>query len=384
MTQEEKKTFEYAAVSLLDVPYCIDNVFDYFIPLELRGEVYPGRFVTVPFGRGNRKQMAIVRSLSHCPSYNDVKPVDAVCSDRPEISEEMLSLCDFMKEQWLCTFGEAVRCVVPPSALGKMSEIYYPTQASGPNSSGGFGAADLFVYDYLCSTGGKSLDALKVRFGASAAESAVAKLLAKGFVKRELTVGKTMSDAFESFCALAISDEECRAILDGNGRIKLRSEKHKEIVKALIEGELPSKYICDSLGATQAQIRALEEKGLVRIEKRRVWRQSFDNESGEKTEYKLNGEQSEAFETIKAKLGSGRPEAVLLHGVTGSGKTSVITKMIDEAISQNKGVIVLVPEISLTPQTVDVFCGYYGDRVAVIHSNLSNGERFDTYKKISR
>ena len=120
----ENKTYEYASVYLLDNPYCIDTTYDYFIPLELRGEIYAGRFVTVPFGRGNRKQMAVVKELLHCPSFRDAKPIAEVCTDRPELSGEMLSLCEYMKEQWLCTFGEAVRCVMPSSVLGKMTEFY--------------------------------------------------------------------------------------------------------------------------------------------------------------------------------------------------------------------------------------------------------------------
>ncbi len=384
MNRDEIRSFEYAAVYLLDNPYCIDNLFDYFIPLEMRGEIFPGRFVTVPFGRGNRKQMAVVRSLSHCPSYNDVKPVDSVCLDRPEVSEEMLSLCDFMKEQWLCTFGEAIRCVVPSSALGKMSEFYYPVQSSGQNASSGFSSADLFVFDYLCSTGGKTLEALKVRFGAAAAEEAVGKLLAKGFVKRELTVGKTLSDAFETFCSLAVDAEECQHILDRNGKIKLRSEKHKAILEHLIlSGSLPSKQICDELGVSRTQIKALEEKGLVVIEKKRIWRQSFGDESEKRIEYKLNEEQSAAFDTIKAKLRSGKPEAILLHGVTGSGKTGVIIRSIDEALEEGRGVIMLLPEIALTPQTLKIFSSRYGRRIALIHSGLSAGERYDSFARIS-
>ena len=129
----EKKAFEYAGVYLLDSPYFLDGMYDYFIPLELRGEVYPGRFLTVPFGKSNRRQMAIVRELHPCPSFSDIKPIDGVCYDRPELSEEMLLLCDYMKEQCLCTYGEAVRCTTPSSALGKMTEFYYPLPQIGPN-----------------------------------------------------------------------------------------------------------------------------------------------------------------------------------------------------------------------------------------------------------
>ena len=95
MEASEGLSYEYAAVYLLDSPYCIDSTYDYYIPLPMRALVKAGVFVAVPFGRGNRKQMAVVRALSHCPSYQDVKSISEVCSDRGELSEEMMSLCAF-------------------------------------------------------------------------------------------------------------------------------------------------------------------------------------------------------------------------------------------------------------------------------------------------
>ena len=117
----ENTSFEYAKVYILDVPYCIDGTYDYFIPLEMRSDISAGDFVTVPFGRGNRKQMAVVRELHHCPSYGDIKPIADICTDRPRLDGEMLELCDYMKEQCLCTYGEAVRSAVPSSAICHLS-----------------------------------------------------------------------------------------------------------------------------------------------------------------------------------------------------------------------------------------------------------------------
>ena len=232
----ENKTYEYASVYLLDNPYCIDCTYDYFIPLELRGEIYAGRFVAVPFGRGNRKQMAVVKELLHCPSFRDAKPIAEVCADRPDLDCEMLSLCEYMKEQWLCTFGEAVRCVMPSSVLGKMSEFYYPVSTKGPDASSGFDPGDLFVYDHLCATGGKSLESLKAKFGAAVAESATKKLLAKGMIRKELVMGKTMSEVCENYYALAIDADSCKGLLEST---KLRSEKQKAILKELLENHEP-------------------------------------------------------------------------------------------------------------------------------------------------
>ena len=380
----ENKAFEYAGVYLLDSPYFLDGIYDYFIPTELRGEVLPGRFVTVPFGRSNRRQMAIVRELRHCPDYGEIKPIESVCLDRPELSCEMLLLCDYMKEHCLCTYGEAVRCTTPSSALGKMSEFYYPLPKSGPNASAGFDAADLFVYDYLCSTGGKTLEALKTRFGAGVAEEATKKLYSKGYIGRELLTGKTMADAFEDYYSLAITREECESILSGKHKTKLRSEKQKAILTALMEsgGEVSAYDLTHRFEVGNQQFKALVEKGLIVLDQRRVWREAFSGAAEDKAEVLLNEEQGEAFETVKSHLDKGKASAILLHGVTGSGKTSVIIRAIDEALERGKGVIMLLPEIALTPQTLKIFSSRYGRRIALVHSGLSAGERYDSFMKI--
>ena len=377
-------SYEYARVSLLDVPYCIDNRYDYFIPLDMRKQIERGSFVTVPFGRGNRKQMAVVWELHHCPYHGDIKPVAEICSDRPILDEEMLLLCDYMKEHFLCTFGEAVRCVIPSSALGKMFEYYYPIPSKGPDASAGFAPADLFVYDYLCSTGGKSFDALKVKFGVAVASESVKKLHSRGFIGKELIQGKTVGDAFETVYSLAVSPEECESVLLGSGSVKLRSEKHRAILGVLLKenGELSSDALCEQVDASAAQLKALVEKGLIVAEKRRVWRQAYEEEHKSAIEYHLNEEQTAALGSIKKHLDSPEASAILLHGVTGSGKTCVIVRAIDEALAQGKGVIMLLPEIALTPQTLKIFSSRYGKRIALIHSGLSAGERYDSYMKL--
>jgi len=382
----DNRDFEYAKLYLLDNPYSIDSTYDYFIPHSMRGEIGRGSFVSVPFGRSNRRQMALVWELSHAPEYKDAKPIEAVCRDRAPLSEEMLELCAYMKEQVLCTMGEAVRCAMPSSAIGKMTEFYYPVPSKGPDTSSGFSPADLFVYEYIVSSGGKTLEALKVKFGASAAMEACEKLYAKGHIGREMQVSKAASDAFENFYALATDPAEAASILEGNGKIKLRSQIHKAILGALLNsGEpLSAEELKKNCGAGSAQFKALIDKGLIKVESRRIWRDSGALQSTEREirEIKLNGEQSAARDEIVAQIKANKPAATLLFGVTGSGKTSVIISAIDAALEEGKGVIMLLPEIALTPQTVRIFGARYGDRVALIHSGLSSGERYDSYMRI--
>ena len=381
----ENAAFEYASVYLLDVPYCIDGSYDYFIPLEMRADVEEGVFVTVPFGRGNRKQMGIVRKLHHHPDYDDLKTISTICSDRPKLSGEMLSLCEFMKEQWLCTFGEAVRCTVPAGVLGKMEQFYYPTpDKKGPSSTTGYTTTDLFVYNSIFESGGKTLDSLKAKYGAGVATEAVEKLLSKGFIKKKLMTGKTMNELFEDVFYLEITPVECRDLLEGKGELKLRSEKHKMILRALMEEDgISGDELKQRLDVGQVQFKALMEKGLIRTDRRRVWRRSYETMGENRAPISLNDEQNEAFVKIKRKISEDKAGAVLLHGVTGSGKTSVIISAIDHALDSGKGVIMLLPEIALTPQTLKIFNARYGDRIALVHSGLSAGERHDSYQRIN-
>lgn len=386
MDFSKNRDFEYAKLYLMDNPYSIDATYDYFIPHSMRGEIGRGSFVSVPFGRSNRRQMALVWELSHAPEYKDAKPIEAVCLDRAPLSEEMLELCAYMKDQVLCTMGEAVRCAMPASAIGRMTEFYYPVPSKGPDTSSGFTPADLFVYEYIVSSGGKTLDALKVKFGASTAGEACEKLYAKGHIGREMQVSKTASDAFENFYALAIDCERAAAILEGKSDIKLRSQIHKAILGALINSgdPLSAEELKRNCSAGSTQFKALIDKGLIKVESRRVWRDGGALQSAEREikEIKLNEEQSAARDEIVAQIKADKPAATLLFGVTGSGKTSVIISAIDAALEEGKGVIMLLPEIALTPQTVRIFGARYGDRVALIHSGLSSGERYDSYMRI--
>ena len=335
MSDNEYKSYEYASVYLLDNPYSIDTTYDYFIPYELRADVYRGVFVTVPFGRGNRKHMALVDSLCRAPSVKNVKPVVSVCKDRTALSEEIMQLCRYMKEQVLCTVGDAVRCAVPSAILGKLSEYYYPAPGRQPDGSAGFSPADLFVYNYIVSRPYVGIDTLKSKFGASASLSSVKKLVEKGYVCKELKTGEACAGAYENYYRAVCGAEEFKRIIDKTADVKVSSEKQKEVLGLLVESskELGAKEIMRLTGATVSQIKALVDKGLVSKTAKRKFRESFCGIPDEKINITLNSEQQTAFEEIKKSIHSGKAEAALLFGVTGSGKTNVMMKAIEERLS---------------------------------------------------
>ncbi len=186
-------------------------------------------------------------------------------------------------------------------------------------------------------------------------------------------------------CYLAAPREEIEAALERGGREGIRSEGQRRILKYLLETDgADMELIRDMPTYNPSQIKALTERGLIRVGEYESIRNPYASysESHDKTPIELTPAQSTAYAEIERLYGEDTARCALLFGVTGSGKTKVIMKAIDRTLADGKSVIMLVPEISLTPQTVSIFCGRYGSRVAVIHSSLSEGERLDAYRRI--
>lgn len=396
MTNSEISKGRYARVYILDNPYVIDRPFDYFIPNSIEPCVgktlCPGSFVTVPFGRGNRKQIALVTEIldaEELPKDMDadkIKPVDGLCSGESAeelmLSEEQLDLCFFIKDQTLCTMGEAVRAAVPSSALSRLVEYY---SAAPAEPKGDLSHADLLVYEYILARTPVSEPSLKNRFGTSAAAS-VERLIQKKLVTKELNIQKAPSTPTEGYYSLSVSEDVARLIIqkDKSAPVRLTSALQIAALDAVLsKGELSAKQVNELCGATKTQLKALVTKGILKLEERVAWRDPYTAATQpDRTPFLLNEEQDAAFCKLSMLADGGKPAAALLHGVTGSGKTCVILSLIDRMMDSGKGAIVLLPEISLTPQIAAQFLKRYGQKVAVLHSGLSAGERHDAYMKI--
>lgn len=375
MHEGNSTDIEYVSVYLLDSVYSMDTSYDYFVPIDIRDKVKRGSFVTVPFGRSNRKQLAVVWEQMCSSAYKNPKSVLEVSSQREPLSDEMLKLCAYMKDQLLCTVGDAVRCIVPSSALGKLTEIYSVVEGELPDTSAGFTPADLFVYDFIAKKGRVSADKIKNKFSAQVASQSLDKLLTKGKISKGIESEKAVSEVYDSFYSAAPAD-----VLAG---MKITSAKQKAVLELLSEhGELTIDQIVSMSGAGDTPVKNLLSKGAVIKRQERRYREDHMGEIPPPVHYVLNHEQEDAALQIRSDLCSNEARAVLLHGITGSGKTGVIVAAIDEAVRLGKGVIVLLPEIALTPQSLNIFRSRYGERVSLIHSGLSAGERFDAYSKI--
>ncbi|MBQ8320944.1 MAG: primosomal protein N' [Clostridia bacterium] len=192
---------------------------------------------------------------------------------------------------------------------------------------------------------------------------------------------------YKKTVALTLSKDECEALLAATGRAGIRSEGQREIIKYLMDiGSADMELVRDILGVSPTHIKALADKGIIKIFEYESVRNPYADYASRRNTSPiiLSEEQTVAYQTIESLYESPEARAALLYGVTGSGKTKVIMRAIDRTVADGKTVIMLVPEISLTPQTVDIFCTRYGDRVAVIHSSLSKGERLDAWRRIKR
>ena len=374
----------YAKLHLLDNPYCIDHEYTYFVPHDLSDVVKKGSFVIVPFGNSNRTQIGIVTEINCDEPHTKTKSIKALASEEIVFSEYEVELCRFMKEHTLCTIGDAVHSMIPAGALSQIVTCYKAVEGAECQGS----LADVFYYikDQKIVTG----NALQEKFGLGALSS-VTSLINKGLVEKDVIIkNKTVGKEIKYY-SISVDNDALSRLLGAKEQNenykKLRSEMHREILSLLSMRErMTAEEIKGELNASDAQISSLVKKGYIAIETESVYRNPYETKSRQNhaKELKLSDEQTKALNTLKEMFNADKPACALLHGVTGSGKTCVMMKIIDHSLNFGKGVIMLIPEISLTPQTVELFCSRYGSRVAIIHSSLSQGERLDAYMRIKR
>ncbi len=379
-------TKEFAGVYILDIPYHADRMYDYYIPAELDGIVAVGSIVCVPYGNGNRKMSALVTEIKGETKLENLKPIIDVISPEPYLDGKAIELCFFMKERTLCTVGDAVRAILPAAAISKSGDYYLPVAADEAAIPESLSVKASFVYSFICAHGRVSLSRLKSEYGAET-DQLIASLVKLKLIKKETEFKSPSGNKFVTFASLAIPVDEANAMASGDpdAPTKLRSPAHGRILAALIETDrMATDKLCETAEATTAQINALAKKGLVTLEREIDIRNPYaiDPDTVHAPEaIALSEEQHRAYVTLSELFLAPEAKAALLHGVTGSGKTKVIMSMIDLALEQKKDVIVLVPEISLTPQMVGIFLKQYGAKVAVMHSSLSAGERYDAWHR---
>ncbi len=359
-----------AEVSLDGATLAFDKKYSYMLPLGY-DETSVGCRVMVPFGRANLKKQGIIVSVRESEEEG-LKEIISVIDKEPILTPEMIKLAEFMSETVFCTVYDAVHAMLPSGINYKLTDYYsYNPQFS---AEGLLNEDEKAVLDYVRQKGEVSFDKIKRDFAVS--YESIVSLAEKEAVLKNCTPIRRMNDATEKWLRAAKPFEEAQGV-------KI-TPRQREVLNCLYDaGAVSLKELCYFTGATASVVNALIDKGLVIAYEKEVFRTAYRNvKPAIRDEIVLTNEQNAAFTGMKNMLQADKGSVALLHGITGSGKTQVFLKLVDEACDKGKGVIIMVPEIALTPQMINIFSSRYGDKIAVFHSAMSNGQRMDEWKRI--
>ena len=365
---------KFAKVAVEAANYSFDAEFDYIVPPELEGEAQPGKRVTVPFGGGNRKTVGVIFEITDSSEGKRLKKLISVDDEQPLLSDEMLKLARFMKDRCFCTLYDCVKAMLP-SGLGR--KIINSYAANPDITADKIDALDSVQREFYLFLAGRGTfvreDLIFKNLSVHADKSIPASLLKKGYIISQSDSVKRLGDVTAGMIRL----------LPGWEDVKLTA-KQKEAAQVLLDaGAATVSELCYFTGFSPAVAKALVKNGAAEFFEVPVdYYSALTDSEGERKEIRLTDEQQRAFEELKEKALSGERNTYLLYGVTGSGKTSVYMRVMDEVLDSGRSVLLLVPEIGLTPQALSIFCRRYGKDVAVFHSALSMRERSEQWKRV--
>ena len=372
-----------ARIAVTGVTYWVDKPYSYAVPERFADRVRPGIRVAVPFG-GSRPREGIVLAVEG-ESDRKLKPIMDVLDDEPLLTERQLKLALWMRERFFCTVMDGIRTMLPAGLWYKISTAYRLSDGitrEQAKAAVGTVKSENLVLEAVLGHGGRcELSDIEAVFNEKNPGPALSSLVKKGIIVAEADSVRRGGDKTLQRVSLTVSPEEAIRQADANRR----ALRQASVLRVLAEtGPVSVADLCYFTGAGRETVKALEKKGLVEISRQAVYRRPDYAAGAHRPLPELNVDQQRAFEGVLSLVNSGKPQAALLFGVTGSGKTTIYIRLINEVLRQGRSAILLVPEIALTPQMLQTFTGHFGDSVAVLHSSLSMGERYDEWKRIRR
>ncbi len=366
-----------ACVALDNAALYFDKLYDYLIPPELERTAKNGIRVLVPFGRGNRNRQGIIMRVYEGAAENK-KSVISVLDSEPYLNDEMLKLAAWLKDTAFCSYYDVVKAMLPKGIGLKNTVSFKARKVSVAKADKLFGDY-LGIYKYLTENGGwvERDEIIKV-FGLKKSSDIPEYLEKTGYAESFNNAKRNAGDASEKMIRLCAEDDKLDEI------VPLLTPKQKSVADLLRDtGGASVKEVLYFCGVTKAVADAVVKKGIAEYYESEIYRNPYKNApDGVRDEIKLNSLQQSAYDKILNDYKEKKSAlCALLYGVTGSGKTQVYLKLIDKVIDAGRQVILMVPEISLTPQTLALFHKRYGRRIAVFHSRLSVGQRMDEWKR---
>jgi len=372
----------YAEVSV-NSPAAQRRTFSYAIPQGLSIDI--GQAVLVPFG--DKLLQGVVLELSQFPSVEETRDIASIIDHHPLLSPHHVSLAQWISDYYLSPLFDVVALMLPPGFERRIITSICPTPSEYDASS--LTQQQAHVLGLTRRKGKVGLRDVEKALGKKQAHSIVSQLVRRGLVVRDYQLEPIrVRPKEELYLSLVVSADEAK--YEAAGLHRRRASKQATLLDFLSQQPKAIRLAQarQMVRADKAVVDALVNKGLVSIQRVEVKREPFSYQGISPSQpLRLTAAQESAFKYIQASMLATADEhnsrrVFLLHGVTGSGKTEIYLQALAEAVRLGRRGIVLVPEISLTPQTIERFASRFPNRVAVLHSQLSLGEQFDEWRRI--
>lgn len=365
---------------IVDVPTIqTDKPFTYLVPAELENTIKPGMRVSVPFGKANRKISGItvdIKSNDKTIDESKLKYVDQLLDDEPILPTELLKMSTWLAKETLSFRISAFQAMIPTQLKTKTYKLFKLIDNDGLNED------ELkFVDNYLSQS--ENLINLKKL---TKKEN---KILNRLQNKHKLRVTYRLEDQKQiklvDYLKANLNKQELDEQIQKTKKNAIKQLAVLNGLLALQQGSILLSEFCKQYKVTRTDINHAQDKGWLRIFKQEAYRNPFfERQVARDVKPTLNDDQQIAVEKIQKAIINNQNDVFLLEGVTGSGKTEVYLRSIENALNAQQTALILVPEISLTPQIVKRLRARFGDLVAVLHSSLNSGERYDEWRRIQR
>lgn len=374
---------QYVRVAV-NIPSTIGE-FDYSIPEDLQGRLQPGCLIEIPFN--NRPVQGVITRFVDVPGVPEVKPITALIDPLPVLTPEQLQLAAWMSKETLTPLSICIDLMLPPG-LSSQADILYQL-VPDDESLKGLDQTELRIMQQLINRGGLRLHQLEAAIPHTTLQGALRALQQKGRISsKSILLPPRVRPKFVRTAAVA-----CPVEIINEKKTKLSifpavQNRRQRALEYLMEESLPLEvtWVYAASGCNMADLIVLQEMDLIVLNETEVWRDPLKNvQLLNQSIPSLTSDQQAAWQEIQTVFqqnsSSSNAPTILLQGVTGSGKTELYMRAVEETLQSGRQAIILVPEISLTPLAVQRFLTRFPGQVGLIHSRLTPGERYDTWRR---
>ena len=366
------------AVAVDAATFSIDKLYSYLLPSHLVDSAAIGCRVLVPFGRGNKRVEGVILTFREQADIAHLKAIDAVLDGTPVLNAEQIRLAVWMRDHLYCTFYECIRTILPVGLWFKRCDTYTlqadETQLDELRQEG-FGALLAVFAEHKSRT----LAEIQQTLGGKTPVGQLDTLCRRGVLTYDSKITQRTQDKTERMYRLAVDAQQAQSRVS---RARGSAVRH-DVISCLQDGQSMAKQELQYMtGASDGILRTLVKNGVLECFSEECFRTPEYGDLPPQPPRTLSEQQQRVYEGLRQMLTAQQAAAALLYGVTGSGKTQIYLHLIADVLATGQSAIVLVPEIGLTPQFIRVFAACFGDNVTVLHSALSAGERYDSWKKI--